>query len=347
MLNEPDCEIHLEIIMKNALIRRPVQALLSLTILSIPLAFIFLQDQPWLSGRENLATVLMLGTLSIGLLFFILDQHSLIMISISACALLCVNLKESAQYLHEKIGENSIKIAHLKFSPENPSEQQLFRLILENKVDILSLQDIPLEDIKMIKTKLGRAGYHFSYEVESPDQASGIALFSIYPITYAAGAPYFGNPNIVGKLQLPFQINQSSELYFVSTYIDDDKVYSVQEAALFRKELHYLAGQFNQINAPLIVFGEYNAISLGSEISNFRRHARLIDSRAGFTFPSPMQFLAGGDKVVNHIFYSSELKCISFEPINYFTYPNHGMVGTYEFVVKDTSSNAKQTSQEL
>lgn len=333
--------------MKNALNSKLVQVGLSTLIIGSTLVFLFYLEKFGLTSGELLPPLMMFGTLILGLLFFITDQKSLMMLSFSACAAICTTLKEQMepyQALHSE--DEVIRFAHLKITEgESPTEQLRF-MVNDTKASLISLQDIDDQELKAVEEQLSQLGYPHHYAISSPNNEANIALFSIYPITFASPAQFFGNSNIFGKLHLPFQVNESNELYFVSTYIDTDQALNAQQEDLFQQELNYLAGQFHQMEAPMLVFGEYNAVSMNTTMTNFTQSARLIDSRQDISYLPPLRFFSDDATANNHIFYSKGLKCISFETIKNETYGHAMLVGTYEIVGKE-DTHAKKTAQEL
>lgn len=336
--------------MKNALKLKSVQLILTGLILGLTLIFISSINYTGLPPDAFIATAMMLGTLIMGLLFLILDQRSLMMVSFSSCAAICMMIKDQPDRPLDmtNIAPNkAIKIAHFNLDESSSLDFQIDWLTQKAQSDILSFQNIKYEDAEVLHQSLETFGYKYSHVIEETDQANGIAIFSVYPISFAQRSQHFGCSNIIGKLELPFQGVNSKELYFVSTYIDHHSGYSYQEEALLKQELNYLANQFNQIKTPLIVFSEYNSTSMSNEMAHFQQNACLTDSQQEINAKPRLRYYDTKDHSANHIYYSNDLKCVSFETINNATLPYSGLVGTYEFVEKAAKSNAKHTSQKL
>jgi len=132
---------------------------------------------------------------------------------------------------------------------------------------------------------------------------------------------YVGDlPNLEGEILLE---NENMPIRFVSTYMLPP--FSDLGANTFQDHLDRLVNTRRSMTAPFVVFGDFNVAGWYDEIQDFRDKTDLMDSRRGY-MPAVGSLLS---YPVDHIFFSSQLKCVDFEIIQSST-DQVGIVGTYQ-----------------
>ena len=155
---------------KNALNKRSTQLILSASIIgSTFLAIVYPTEVSSISGVGS-TVYTMLSLLALGLVFFTLDNRGLMMLSFSACAALCLVLKDhstKADFLSFQEEEASLKVALFQPSEEENDFCDLAEIIQKNEAGAIVIKSISKYDAKSLAQSLANRGYKYRYQAET------------------------------------------------------------------------------------------------------------------------------------------------------------------------------------
>ncbi len=298
---------------------------------------------------ENHAVLVMLSYLAMGLIFFFFNRIRVAMASFIASGLLCLILDARTQApLKYADPTNSAALKIAQFGITNNSavalEAELINM-LQPEADLISLQGIPLASLESVSSFFTCCGYQYFQSVKDSIASVACAIYSRYPFEFAREVYYPAAPGIIGKVIVPDEVHGERAFYFFNPYFYPAK--DITSYQLLQQQLQRFANGLKQIDAPLLVFGDYNLVPWSKDLQTFRTTAGLHDSRRSVIRASLNGSAAFFDYPLDHIFYSNHFKCINFETISSVMTPRLGIVGTYQFEDLEVSKNAKQTSQKF
>lgn len=303
---------------------------------------------PGIQVGANYAIQIMLFYLFLALLFLILKQRRLMFISFGCCAILCVFLKHSLNIEeHEAKSQlpssisppdttTTIKIAHFNLTDAGEDIGMTLQNMLETNGDIISIQEVTLDWIDTLESFFKPAYPHY---IIIPDLGMfGNAIFSKHDFI-ALDTFYFQEiPNLAGALYLE---ETNEKVAFISTHTYP--VFNSTDAKRLNAHLDTIQNYIQKIEEPLLVFGNFNVVPWSAEIRDFRNATNLLDSRQGFMPIYPDGSLTFFDVPFNHIFYSDQLKCLTFENLSNEDWLYLGIQGKYQF--KPIEENVEKTTQ--
>ncbi len=298
---------------------------------------------------EEHCLVIMFAYLGMGLMLFFINRIRLTMVSFASSALLCLVLEartEAPLKNAEQTSNSLVKIAQFSFlsSSSHPDDYELVAM-LNSQADLISVQEIPISLLDGVSNFFTCCGYPYFQCVEDTASQLASAVYSRYSFELVREVIFPYTPGIAGKIQLPDEEAGFREFYFFNPYFypaENEESYDQ-----IKKNLQLFTEGLTRINAPLLVFGNYNMVSWSRDIQAFRENSHLNDSRRGVMPTSPHGYFSLFDYPFDHIFYSNHFKCISFETISSVSTTHLGIVGTYQFKNPEQSKDAKQTSQEF
>jgi len=164
---------------KHALNRRPIQFVLSGLIIGSTIIAIVSPTAFQSTLGANAASYVMLTLFATGLFFFARDHRSLMMLSFSACAALCLILKEDqskSQLLSEFQDQRALNIALFEPSNEKTDSCNLLEIMEANHADGIIISSINEYRARKLSKNLQKNGYHYFFQAGHSAQ-SGIAYF--------------------------------------------------------------------------------------------------------------------------------------------------------------------------
>lgn len=339
--------------MTSRLLSRPIVQLAaaSLVALSI-LVSIYPASIPGLSRVSNYAVQFMLFYLLAGLFFLLLKQPRLTFIFFGGSVVLCLFLKYSINndgiqklrqvVINRRMVEKSpvvlkkstFKIAHLNVSNVTKVTDAI-ATIKASDAGVISIHEVtPQWDQWLSDSLSGAYPYHHTLVDIG---LYGMAIYSKYPLEQVDTFYFHNIPNLRGVISI-----DSNRVGFINTHTEP--ALNTASKQRLRGHLASIARQTRGAAFPVLVFGEFNAVSWSNEIQVFRDSARLFESRTGF-----MPYASSGvssflDVPLDHIFYSPELDCMSFE--NLYNAKSNKRLGIFaEFQFKYPRTHAKATAQ--
>jgi hypothetical protein len=184
----------------------------------------------------------MLGFLAAGLLFLILNQPKLVLISFCCTAILCLHLKRASNPLlrfPEVTAGPKLSIAHINVSTPDWAQ------VLEANL----VEDYPnmARNIRI--------------------DPFGMLIFSKFPISEIDTFYYNRIPN----LDLTVSCSNEQTVKLIASYI--------LPPLNIREHLSVIADQVEKRDQPVITLGDYNMVYWSDEIISFRNVANLKNSR--------------------------------------------------------------------
>lgn len=309
-----------------------IQNLLSLLIIGLAVLCIIPMDNIMIKNFSNFSVQIMFLFLLMGLLFLMLRQKNLMMVSFLSCAALCLVLRDSfdertTSAFYPKLNDNrTVEIAHFNVSAFNEEYSELLKVINESDADIISIQEVTPDWNYFLKNGLAKT-YPHSHTVVRID-FHGLAVYSKHPFTRIDTFHYQEIPNLVGSFQID---STHGEIFFICSHTEPPVNRSAYEK--IDEHLDKIAAVAGGLNGPVLTIGDYNVVPWSPELQAFRLKANLSNSRRSFTASnsnSSMPFLS---VPIDHIFYSSDFQCVSFDIVTN-EQANVGIKGTYQFKYK-------------
>jgi endonuclease/exonuclease/phosphatase (EEP) superfamily protein YafD len=267
-----------------------------------------------------------IGYWLLGLLFLALSNTRLTMVSFICCGFLCLFLKGVSDSNVAKAAQNNslnLSIAQINISLSNSDPAQTLESIKATGADVLSLQEVDFEWSRRLKDSLAHL-YPFNCRVNKFD-LYGIELYSKYSFTTCDTFYSENVPNLIVSLK---KAPSSRPFYVVSTYVSPPIFSSAYQQ--MQKQLNGLADRIQSIKDPLVTIGDYNIEASSWEVQQFRQKSGLLNSRRGFR---PSRRDGGFDLTevpTDHILFTRDLECISFETIVGATNEHIGVFGTFQ-----------------
>jgi hypothetical protein len=293
--------------------------IISIGLIGGTLLVVFTPDIVIIKKFAGYSVHFMLALLLAGLLFLILRQQRLMLISFACCAILCIYFKKVANINiipPLKTSEPTFRLAHFQTSDLTTNWADNLKFIAGEQIDIISFIEITPEWELVLKEFFETVYPYHIYMVRI--DYLGSCIFSRFPIITTDTFYYKQNPNL-------------SVSFRITDHYSFDLICSNTQPPLFRRSYEELRGQLNIIAenvmtnpGPTLTVGNYNLDQFSTELQMFRSKAGLSDSRKSL-------YLSLNHTPTNHIFYSNHLECLSFSnlfnPVSLFI----GIVGEYQF----------------
>ncbi|MEO1433924.1 MAG: endonuclease/exonuclease/phosphatase family protein [Bacteroidota bacterium] len=275
----------------------------------------------------------MLGAFALGLISLLLRDKRLMYIAFIGCGIVGAYLQDSfdeqlhRSYYPDETDELCFQVAHFNVSSSEGDYSTTINAMKASKADLISIQEVTPDWNLELQAGLIEEYPYFKSVVRI--DLYGMAVFSKYPFERIDTFHYENIPNIIGSVKVD---TAYEEIFFVGSHITPPLNSSAYED--LGSHLGKIANYALSFNAPVITFGDYNVVPWSDEIKRFRSAAKLISARRDFT----PKLIATSDRFfqspIDHIFYSDQLKCLGFEPIEG-TSSNHlGILGKFQFKYK-------------
>ncbi len=264
---------------------------------------------------------IMIGYVALGLLFLFIRQDRLTFVCFFSAALLALFIKTSSNpglRLEARTSSPTIEVAQLDLAGlVNPYRQ--LSILMNRPADLLILQSLDLFAVEQLKDSL-LTDYPFQFGTNHMDQA--LWVFSRWPMATQFLSDDPEPPEVAGVMYIP---ELKDTLEFIATYMYP----AFTRADIQTQQAHLLLNQnlILERRHPILMIGQFNEVSWAPDIRAFRQASQLKDSRRGF-LPGLKDIL---DKPTDHIFYSEELSCISFQNQVDSTGRFLGISGTYQW----------------
>ncbi len=305
-------------IIKNVLNQ---QLLISLLILNAVIFILFSPNHYFFELFLSIAFQIILGIVFMALLFLLYKKWIGLSVSLIAILLIYTNISylRISDSKHVKIQNVDLKIAHFNVLKFNTNFQQTIDAINLADADIVSINEMTFDWENALDTSL-KEKYPYKYLV-ARNNSFGIGIFSKTKLFSCETIWFQGIPYISGK----FEINNKTIQFLCVHTIPPTSKYAF---AIRNNEIKNITNYLKINNIPKVVIGDFNAVSWSPTIKNFRANLHLKDSRKTFSpsYPAWNKLLM---IPIDHIFYTKEIKCLSFNTISNTSSDHYGIVGEY------------------
>ena len=217
------------------------------------------------------------------------------------------------------------------------------KVILTTGADIISMEELQMDQFQEVQDILIANGYHFSRK-NVLENNHHMAVFSRHPLDQVRFISKSYSPSIAGRIHLSNN-KFDQEFYFFSSFFE--VVNDPSSFSMLRQDLDSLAAQARSVGSPVLACGTYNLVSWSNELQTFRKDSGLKSSWRGSMPSSPYGHISLLDRPTQHIFYSDHFKCVSFDRISSFRSAHLGILGTYQFIDDQQLPNVRKTSQKF
>ena len=306
---------------------------------------------PRFSWVVNHAVQLMLFYLFAGLVMLFLKQPKLTFAFFVGCVLLCFFLKFSVKgdgierwrqqmfnkHYAEREGENvridELKVAHINLTNAN-QRQEIADVLRGVDADIISLHELT-PDWEYWLTDSIVAMYPHRHNMVDLG-IYGMAIYSKYQLKGIDTLFFHEVPNLTGRIE---KDGRPFNFFSVHTQpaLDD---FSKQR---LKNHLAMVGEAVNRTNGPILVIGDFNAVSWSGQVQLFMDATGLMESRTGFMPTSWSGKVSLWDVPLDHIFYSGEFVCSDFQNIDGKKGQHLGIMGIYQFAIR--TKNAEKQDQ--
>lgn len=286
-------------------------------------------ETPFNKLLSSYAVEMMLAFLTFGMVGYVLRQNAIILTNFAACIILCSFLKDAhtEEFTYATPNEEDIKIsvAHLVLNDEESilKFQEDFKNL---KADFLSIQT-PIEPTleKKLTQKLKQSLPYSQKTICNNNLA--LFVFSKYELRNL-DTLYCNYTNTVSLAGTMFIDSMHEEISFLSTRVPVGDEEQNQAQKQFASLSNYI--NKNCQDKPLITFSGSELVSWSPEVRAFRLAHKLADSRMDIG-------LSAKDE---HIFYSKDLMCISFQEI----LDGNGVLASYQFKKQEITTAQKESA---
>ncbi len=295
-----------------------------------------------LSWLVNYAVQLMLLCLVAGLAFLFFKQPRLTFVCFGGCLLLCFFLKYSIKnnsierwrnsILREyKPTDDHVRLKAAQFNLSNTSApDEMMQSFRASGADVLSIHEVTPGWSQWLEDSLGMA---YPYHHTMVDLGIfGMAVFSRYPLVSVDTFYYEEIPSLRACIQ-----KDGVDICLVSVHTEP----ALNEYSLRRLvgHLETLTAQIGRMDMPLLVLGDFNAVSWSKELQQFMDKTGLMESRSGF-MDRQRSFW---DVPVDHIFHSPRFGCADFVSFGDEEGHHLGIMATFQ--INSLAKHVKKTAQ--
>ena len=288
------------------------------------------------SSYAQLVVLLYLG---LATFFLIGKQERLMFVCLGCCAAMAYYLNESTNSgLSQPPSNNTprLTIAHFNVGASGENYGVMLDIIQSRHADIVSCQEVNLTWDTVLLHGLQAV---YPHSVSLPDfSANGLAVYSKVPFLELDTFYFRDLPNLIGKIRLP----GSDKVISFASSITRPTI-AGKDVDQLREHLQRVSFEANKTAMPLFAFGEFNAPPWSSEILDFKRATRLLDSRKPLTTTIPNGYFQLLRVPVDHIFYSNEFDCLNFEELSSNKTWHLGIEGVFQ--LKQPEKDVEKTPQ--
>ncbi|MCP3929709.1 MAG: hypothetical protein GY705_11480 [Bacteroidetes bacterium] len=319
--------------LRKLLHRKKIQYFIIALMVTGTSLMIFTPDHLLFKWGANYAFQLALVYLFTGVLFLFIHVRTLIFASFLCSGTIVYFLHHTTdskiEYPEVTQGETIFTVSHFDLAKNRQNIDNTLHMMISTNADLLSVHEIAPAFDSLINNTLSEY-----YPYSGTISASRMRIYSKNPFDLLDTFHCSGNPNFIGCFRVE---DYDEDIYFINSNIlpaSDNVAY-----ARLKNHLFTIANQSFKLNAPLIVFGGFNAVPWSSEIRKFKKAAELKDSRRGATPTLPYRLPTILDIPLDHIFYSNHFKCTGYETMSE-NYSNRiGIMGTFQFKLSANDFN--------
>jgi endonuclease/exonuclease/phosphatase (EEP) superfamily protein YafD len=289
---------------------------------------VFTPDLFWFKRGANFTVQIMLGYFLLGMLLFVFNQKHLMYTSLACCAALCIYLKSASnENLRLPARSEGPQLACALINLSLSEDFDVTNTTIHNtQSDVIVFQEYTPDWDDFLRGEIGKSYPYRAYLTRI--DPFGMAWYSKYPIMLADTFAAADIPNLLINIEL--QPGTLVNLISVHTRVPSD----ANAYRHIRQHFHEVSQHMNALDLPVIVVGDLNLPSWTNEVMEFKLQSKLKDSRRDIV-PTSMEGSFSLLKVpVDHIFFSNDLECTSFQEIDGKGESHLGIVGSYQLVTK-------------
>ena len=310
-------------------IKRLLQYVSCVLIAGATVLAIITPENSFIEKYTDYTVHLMIATLLIGFVSLFFNHKRLMATSLASCMALCIFLKGASNdimVLPTVNAEPQLSIAH--FNVSNIQDvAHLLKTINEVQPEVLSFQELTPDWNYLLQEKL-KIEYPYNMSIVRIDPY-GMALYSKNEFTKMDTFMYDGKPNLDAQLQIDDQ-----PIHLIGSYLVPNVSRSTSQKT--KEHLDLISYEIRDKKESVIALGDYNMVYWANAISRFRTKAQVIHSRRDIS--------EGRLKPpYDHIFYSMDMECTSFQNINDLNENHIGILGIYQIKAEDPADQDDHT----
>jgi len=296
----------------------------------------------YFSWVVNYAVQLMLTYLLVGMVFLFFKQPKLTFIFFGGCLLLSFYLKFSIKNNHierwrnsmlrkYKTEEEDVQLSAAQFNlTNNSTPEEMLNAFRASKSDLISIHEVTPGWSQWLEDSLSQT-YPFHHTMEDLG-IFGMSIFSRFPLNSVDTFYYEEIPCLRACLQ-----KEGLDLCVINVHTEPAlNDYSLRR---LQGELETLTAQISRMDMPILVMGDFNAVSWSKELQQFMTSTGLLESRSGFMDRQGSLW----DVPVDHIFHSSRLGCTDFNNLSDRAGNHLGIKASFSLI--PLAKNVKKTAQ--
>jgi endonuclease/exonuclease/phosphatase (EEP) superfamily protein YafD len=290
----------------------------------------------------NYAVQLMITYLLVGLVLLFFKQPKLTFIFFGGCLLLSFYLKFSIKNNHIERWRNAmlrkyqpeeevVELSAAQFNLTNSSTpEEMLNAFRASKSDLISIHEVTPGWSQWLEDSLSQ-NYPFHHTMEDIGMF-GMSIFSRFPLNSVDTFYYDEIPCLRACLQ-----KDGLDLCLISVHTEPAlNDYSLRR---LQGELETLTAQISRMDMPILVMGDFNAVSWSKELQHFMTSTGLLESRSGFMDRQGSWW----DVPVDHIFHSPRLGCTDFDNLSDRMGNHLGIKASFSLI--PLAKNVKKTAQ--
>jgi endonuclease/exonuclease/phosphatase (EEP) superfamily protein YafD len=304
--------------MSGKLNKSILASLLSLSFFVFTLILIFSSDLGFVNKFSDYTVHIMLAFIALGMFFLFLSKKRLMFTSFACSAIICLFLKQASNsniVLPQSNNLPAVTVVHINLGSVTDNYDNLLTTIEEIDPDIVSLQEFTPDWNLFLHKELIAEFAHSENNVRIDPY--GMALYSKYPLIETSMIYHNDIPNLKADISLEGYVISIFSSYVLPPFglsaVDNTK-----------EHLSKLESEINELGNAVLSLGDFNMVYWANEISQFRSNTQLLNSRR----EAPVGSLK---MPYDHIFYSDDLECTSFQEIKDSNQSHIGIIGTYQF----------------
>ena len=203
------------------------------------------------------------------------------LVALGCAALMCQVLKNTTDGMlpggRAAVGPGTVvRVATFNTNSIGADVRADLETLVATKPDVLIVQELQpgweLFVESMLPKDFGRADVHPSIGLD------GIAVYSRYPMERIDQTEVEGCPLVTLRIRPP----QSTQEFYLLT-VHPQPILQSSDKARLERQLREIGAWAKQLDAPLIVGGDFNAVPWSNEMIDFREALQLKSSRYGFS----------------------------------------------------------------
>lgn len=297
------------------------QLFISLLVLHTVIFILFSPNHFFFEMLQSMAFQITITIFVLAAIFLIAKKWIGMSVSLLAVFLIYANISylNPFKYYVIKEGKSNLSLAHYNVLKFNENYSKTINSIKENDADVISINEMTHKWETKLKEALSEK-YPFQYLV-AQNNSFGIGFFSKKILAHQETVWFEGIPYIAADIT----INDTTIRLLTAHTIPPTSKHAYAKR---NNEIRHIENYLKQCKTAVMVIGDFNAVSWSPAIKQLRTNLKLEDSRTRFepTYPAWNKWLM---IPIDHIFYTKEISCVSFQTITDTDSDHYGILGKY------------------